>query len=269
MKRPVTVPLALALAFGGGCPKDEAAQPRDAPREFRAPRVAKAARPDLRAVVYDTLDDVSHDPAGAVESELVQVLLDALDAEDIGKPERRKPAAQAAIRQLLDAASTFKGAHATAGVVRRRALRQQSATLLRELYEATEHGQAHAPSFGPRPEGYARVQWGQLTEVAFEPGTALPEPVQALGGTKVAMGGYLVEGAFDELLLVKSVWGCCFGDPPEIHEAVVVTVDGPPLDPWFDSVVRVMGTLEVGPEYDEGELVSLYRLRATAVDTLR
>ncbi len=113
------------------------------------------------------------------------------------------------------------------------------------------------------------MPWDRLTEIEYEEGEPLPPRVRGLDGERVVMAGYFVRTAYGELLLVKSVWSCCFGQPPAVHEAVVVSLEGPPEDEWLDGLIRVAGTLEVGEERDEGYVVSVYRMRADRVDVLR
>jgi hypothetical protein len=260
----------VGLLAGVSCTRGEAAKDdrttqSDGPREFRAARAPK--RVGLDVTVRDALDRVAHGGEEVSESELVATLVDAMNRETIGAADRRDAAAREVVREIMAAATRFKGTHAGSTQMRQRALNQQAATLVRTLEDASGHRVATPPSFGPRPEGTRRLPWGELTDV-YEEGAELPESVRALDGQQVAMAGYLVEGAFDELLLVKSVWGCCFGEPPGVDEAVVVTVEGPVLYPWFEGVVRVIGPLEVGPQYDDGQLLSIYRMRAVQVDTL-
>lgn len=237
-------------------------------RDFRAPRSSPREREKLNATMRHVLDRVAHE-RDASEAELVETLVDALNRDSIGIVGRREAAARAVVREVMNAAETFKGEHAGPSEMRRRALDQQATTLVRALHEETGHREAKSPSFGPRPDGTRRLLWGELSNIADEDGARLPDHVRALDEEQVAMAGYLVEGAFDELLLVKSVWGCCFGEPPAVDEAVVVTVEGPVLYPWFEGVVRVIGPIEVGPQYEDGQLLSIYRMRAIQVDTLQ
>ncbi len=257
-----------ALAWVRGTASTETRRAREGPREFRAPRASSSKGESLSATVRTALDRVAHD-GDASEARLVEELVSALHRENIGVAERREAAARAVVREIIEATAKFKGEHVGSSEMRQRALSQQATTLVRALHEATGHREAKAPSFGPRPDGTRRVLWGELTDIVYEDGVRLPDAVTALDGEQVAMAGYLVEGAFDELLLVKSVWGCCFGEPPAVREAVVVTVEGPVLYPWFEGVVRVIGPLEVGPQYEEGQLLSVYRMSAVQVDTLQ
>lgn len=264
--------------------RDERLAAHAPPREFRVQRAPttptissrnsdEARQPNsndqLSVALRQALDRAAHE--GEVsEPELAKLLLDALNRQDIGVPALREAAARATAAEVASAADAFRGTHTGSREMRRRALRQQTATLVRALHEATAPEEERRPrTFGPRPEGYRRLPWEELTGFGFQEGAPLPQRVLGLDQEQVAMAGYLVEGAPDEFLLVKSIWGCCFGEPPDVTEAVVVTVDGTTPNAWFEGVIRVVGTLEVGPQYEDGYLLSIYRMRALQLDPLR
>lgn len=256
---------ALAL-IGGLALRNDRPEP-DGAREFRATRPAPTKHDGVRAVLRRVIERAGN--GDATEPELVQTLLEMLNRDEIGDPRKREKAAKQTIAEVMEAAARLKSKPRGSSKLRQRALDQQAATLMRELHPTTRHGSKARPTFGPAPQGFARLRWDELTDITYEEGKPLPEQVRSLDGKRVAMAGYLVEGAYDELLLVKSVWGCCFGEPPAIDEAVVITMKGQVRDAWFASVVRIVGTLEVGPELEEGQLLSIYRLDAVQVDTLR
>lgn len=236
----------------------------EGPREFRTTR-PRADDEDLEATVQRLLGRVVNDP-DVLDEELMEELLEALNREEVGSAMRREEAAWDAVDQMMDAADQFEGEHSGSDAMRQRALRQQASTLVRELRAATSEEEQGPLTFAPRPEGYRRLVWDELTDIDYEEGDALPEQVLSLNGERVAMAGFLVEASYNELLLVQSVWSCCFGQPPAVHEAVVVLMENEPDDDWFDGIVRVVGTLEVGEEREDGYLLSVYRLRARQVD---
>lgn len=260
-----TLVVVLALAGGIAFRNDGRSEP-DGVREFRAARPLTTKHDGVADTLRRIIDRAADDDAA--KPELVQTLLDALNREGMGDPRQREGAAKQIIGKIMDAAAEFKGERGGSNKMRQRALDQQTSTLMRELHQTTRQATKASLSFGPRPEGFSRLRWDELTDIPYEEGDSLPEHVRSLDGERVAMAGYLVEGAFDELLLVKSVWGCCFGEPPAIHEAVVVTVSSPAESAWFEGVVRVVGPLDVGPKYEDGHLLSIYRLHAVQVDTL-
>lgn len=272
------VGLAVAVAVGLVAvaslwqPPDGTESARDEPRDFRAAR-PDTARPEdaLLRTVQTLIERVVTDRelSPDAESGLTEELAAALDQHEVGAPERRAEAARAAAASIAEAAAQFAGEHSASDELRRRAVRQQAAALTRTLLQSTGQISGGPAGFGPRPEGHRPLSWNALTDIDYREGDPLPDRVLELDGERVVMAGFLVEVGYGELLLVQSVWGCCFGRPPAIHEAVVVTVEGEPNDAWFDELVRVAGTLEVGEDREAGHLLSVYRLRATQVDALQ
>ena len=101
------------------------------------------------------------------------------------------------------------------------------------------------------------------------PSSQIPAAIQALSGRKVSIEGYMIPMDFEKgkilrFVLSRSMIGCCFADSLRINEMIkVTTADGKPVD--YSDLARVTGTLEVGEEFEDGYLVSLYRLVADQV----
>jgi len=100
--------------------------------------------------------------------------------------------------------------------------------------------------------------------------SAIPEAVRALDGRKVSIEGYMIpidfqKGKIMSFILSKAMFGCCYGDSPQINEVIkVVSADGKPMS--YLTMPRVTGILEVGEEFDsEGYIDSIYRIKADAV----
>lgn len=245
----------------------------DGPREFRAERPeGESGEEALEATVQTLVARVVADPAmlPAREAELLEEIATALDENEIGDEDRRAGAAQLAVSSISAAATQFAGDHSGSDELRRRALRQQSADLTRQLLENSGHVPVSGGGFPPRPEGYRQLSWNELTDIDYAEGDPLPEQVTRLDGEQVAMAGFLVRVGYEgQALLVQSVWSCCFGRAPEIHEAVVVHVPGDVQEEWFNGIIRVVGTLEVGEDYDGDYLLSIYRMRALQVDVFQ
>lgn len=97
-----------------------------------------------------------------------------------------------------------------------------------------------------------------------------PATIKALNGKKVTIDGYMFpidfeKGKVRSFLLSRGMFGCCYGDTPQISEVVKVSRSDGQLMP-FEAMARVTGTLEVGEEFDsEGYVDSLYRIKAEAV----
>ncbi|MEM1414318.1 MAG: hypothetical protein AAGH15_05440 [Myxococcota bacterium] len=243
------------------------------PREFRAERSDEGTEDDaLARKVHSVVERVVGEPELSPErqDELAAEILGALNVLGVGVPAQRAEAARETVEAIAEAARPFAGEHSSPSDLRRRAMRQQSAALTRTLVRRASGDAAPSSSFGPRPEGHRQLAWNELTDIEYAEGDALPASVLALDGENVALTGFLLDGGYEhEFLLVRSVWSCCFGKPPEIHEAVVVTVEGASDEAWFEEVVRVTGTLEVGEDWDDDYLLSVYRIRALRVDTLQ
>ena len=252
----------------------EPASEHGASRAFRASRpsdeaAAHQASEALERAVHAVVERMVGDPALSPEaqSDLAVELILALEDEGLGTPGRRAAAAQETLEVIAEALRPFAGEHTGDDALRRRALRQQSAVLTRTLVQSATGASARPASFPPPPQGHRALPWTALTDIDYEEGDRVPESVLALDGEAIALSGFLLDGGYaHEFLLVQSMWSCCFGDPPAIHEAVVVRVEGEADDAWFDALVRVSGTLEVGEEWDDGYLLSIYRMRALRVD---
>jgi hypothetical protein len=97
----------------------------------------------------------------------------------------------------------------------------------------------------------------------------IPDPIKALNGKKITIEGYMIPMDFEKgkilrFVLSRSMIGCCFADSLRINELIKVDpADGMAVD--YCDVARVTGTLEVGEEFEDGFLVSLYRLKADQI----
>ena len=69
-----------------------------------------------------------------------------------------------------------------------------------------------------------------------------------------------------EFLLVPSLWGCCYGQPPAVNHIVVVRMRTGQLTKFYDDPIRVRGRFKVGEIKQDGYLVSLYVLTADRID---
>ena len=70
-----------------------------------------------------------------------------------------------------------------------------------------------------------------------------------------------------EFVLNGSYDMCGFGGPVMINQWAMIKFIGKGKVPYTHRPLTVFGTLEVGEEYKEGRLYSLYRLKADAVST--
>lgn len=120
------------------------------------------------------------------------------------------------------------------------------------------------------PEGYEKISWKTIGSFLYKEGMSLPPEVKALDGKKVAVGGYMMSlgeyGNIHKFLLVEAQWSCCFGEPPDINQVIVVRI--PPEKKGIELTslgVMVIGKFEA-QEVKEGRWVtSVYRLVADDV----
>jgi len=97
-----------------------------------------------------------------------------------------------------------------------------------------------------------------------------PAGIRAMNGKKVTIDGYMFPVDFEKgkvrsFLLSRAMFGCCYGDSPQMSEIVKVQrADGKPMA--FEAVARVTGVLEVGEEFDsDGYVDSVFRIKAESV----
>lgn len=136
----------------------------------------------------------------------------------------------------------------------------------------------------PKPvekEGYQSVGFGELSgfsyltndDGALLPDQEIPEKIRSLNHQNVAVSGYLVPIEYDGekvsgLILVRNQLLCCFGEEPKLNEWILVGVE-PPVEATLDVPVTFFGKFEVSPDIEEGQVISLYRLSATAMETMK
>ncbi len=100
----------------------------------------------------------------------------------------------------------------------------------------------------------------------------IPESLRALNGHAVAIKGFMLpmklqSGLATELLLMRDQSMCCFGVVPRINDWVSVKMRGRGVKPIQDQPVTIFGTFEAGETYENGYLVSLYRLVGERMET--
>jgi hypothetical protein len=98
----------------------------------------------------------------------------------------------------------------------------------------------------------------------------IPAPIRAMNGKRIIIDGYMFpvdfeKGKVKNFLLSRAMFGCCYGDSPQITEVIkVMRADGKTMP--FEALARVTGILEVGEEVDsEGYIDSIYRIKADSV----
>ncbi|MBO0857173.1 MAG: DUF3299 domain-containing protein [Chloracidobacterium sp.] len=98
----------------------------------------------------------------------------------------------------------------------------------------------------------------------------IPDNVKTLNGSKVAINGFMMpidqnQDGSREFVLNGAFDMCGFGGPISINQWIVVKYIGSGRVPFTHLPMSVFGELEVGEEYKDGFLVSIYRMKAKAV----
>ncbi|MGQ9896325.1 MAG: DUF3299 domain-containing protein [Acidobacteriota bacterium] len=174
-----------------------------------------------------------------------------------------------------------------------------------QMSRFSESLRAHAPYFGlggllllmfvgsllspqtavrPLPDRPLDVQGGVIRlrfdyiknlDYDFDPRAATPVPppaaLQALDGKEIEIAGFALPlyspTGETEFLLTQSANGCCFGAPPMLQHMILVRAGQMKVSSYGEPVL-VRGILSVGPEWEDGYVTSLLRLRAMAIRNL-
>ncbi len=102
--------------------------------------------------------------------------------------------------------------------------------------------------------------------------SSIPNDIKALNGKKISLSGFMMpidedpEGS-REFVLNGNFDMCGFGGPTSINQWVVVKYTGNGRVPYTHLPMTVFGELDVGEEYKDGNLFSIYRMKAKAAST--
>jgi hypothetical protein len=118
------------------------------------------------------------------------------------------------------------------------------------------------------------LPFDELDSWPYEDGLkGMPKRVRELSGKKVLMTGFMLPidevQNIKEFLLVKSLWSCCYGQPPDIHGIIrVVMPKGKTTDYFFDPL-KIVGTFKVEATVMDGYCVDIYQLHVDSLEALR
>ncbi|MFN9334107.1 MAG: DUF3299 domain-containing protein [Planctomycetota bacterium] len=118
------------------------------------------------------------------------------------------------------------------------------------------------------------LPFDELDSWPYEDGLkGMPKRVKELDGKKVLMTGFMLPidevQNIKEFLLVKSLWSCCYGQPPDIPGIVrVVMPKGKTTDYFFDPL-KIVGTFKVEATVMDGYCVDIYQLHVESLEALR
>lgn len=231
------------------------------PTQFRADRSDENSMEGqlsevIRGVIEKAVRDEEVDEVASMR-ELSTILADG----DLGTPESRADAVDQLIGDIVAQAAETSGMGFNQ--MQDQAIRGQARVMARSLI--TQLGGSLGDADEDAPEGeWEPAAWPILSNFEYEEGMDLPARVQAMDEKNVMAWGYLLYLEDDQFLLVQSLWSCCFGRPPDLHEAIVVRAD-PSIRRLEGRGVRVYGRFEAGEMREDGYVTSLYRLDSIAV----
>jgi hypothetical protein len=150
-------------------------------------------------------------------------------------------------------------------------LLQRKMTKLNMVQNAMASAPAAAPASDPADSKYARLQFDTLKSWTYIEGkTPIPDFIQKLNGQNIEMVGFMMPLSevknITEFILVPSLWGCCYGQPPAVNHVVVVRMPPGQTTKFFNDVIRVRGKFAVGETKQDGYTVSLYVLTVDKID---
>ncbi len=140
------------------------------------------------------------------------------------------------------------------------------------LAQAAPPGSAASPGgLGQSDPRFTKLEFDTLKSWRYVEGkTPIPDFIKKLDGKDIEMIGFMMPLTevkdITEFLLVPSLWGCCYGQPPAVNHIVVVKMPKGQTARVFNDVIRVRGRFNVGETKQDGYLVSLYVLTAERID---
>jgi len=127
---------------------------------------------------------------------------------------------------------------------------------------------------------YEWIEFGFLTSFEYpdlveldaqEAPPELPSDILELDGELIAIEGFMNPLAFDregvsQFALVNDPLNCCFGATPQLNHWIDVTLPEDERTAYYSlDPVAVYGRLEVGESFEDGFVISLFRMRADHV----
>lgn len=125
-------------------------------------------------------------------------------------------------------------------------------------------------SFQVGPAGETRYE-ASASDTPASP-TKIPADVRAFDGRRVQVTGFMNPIEFDgdgvkNFALTAIPGGCCYGAIPRLNEWVVVTMpEGQRADYAYYDPVTIFGSISIGELYEDGVILSLYRMTPEKID---
>ena len=127
----------------------------------------------------------------------------------------------------------------------------------------------------PHPKPQAGVPYDltlpKLGNFAYdaEKGGNLPADVTALDGATVRIEGFMVpvdeSDKITKFVLVNDLFGCCFGQPPQLQHTAIVTCPPGKSVPYFPDRLSITGTLSVAEKKEDGFITGLFQITASSI----
>src|ERR1017187_4680410 len=94
--------------------------------------------------------------------------------------------------------------------------------MVQNAMASTSASAASAPATDPSDSKYTRLQFDTLKSWTYIEGkTPIPDFIQKLNGQNIEMVGFMMPLSevknITEFILVPSLWGCCYGQPPAVN----------------------------------------------------
>jgi hypothetical protein len=226
------------------------------PTQFRADRTDENSTEGqlarvIRGLIEKSVNDQEVDEVAAVR-DLSTILADA----NLGVPETRTQSCDRIVADVL--AQAAETSNAGFSSMQDQAIRGQARIMARSLI--TELGGTLGDDDEDAPEGeWVTAAWPVISSFDYTEGMELPAEAAALDGKNVMAWGYLLYLEGDQYLLVQSLWSCCFGRPPDLHEAIVIRASANARR-YEGRGVRIYGRFEASEMLEDGYVTSLYRL---------
>jgi hypothetical protein len=150
-------------------------------------------------------------------------------------------------------------------------LMQRKMAKLNMVQNAMASTPTTTPAADPSDSKYTRLQFDTLKSWTYIEGkTPIPDFIQKLNGQNIEMVGFMMPLSevknITEFILVPSLWGCCYGQPPAVNHVVVVKMPPGQTTKFFNDVIRVRGKFNAGETKQDGYTVSLYVLTVDKID---
>ena len=103
----------------------------------------------------------------------------------------------------------------------------------------------------------------------------IPAKIKELNDKEAVVVGFMVpvevdnKGGVKSFALTQNQMYCCFGVPPSMNEWVMVNVEGDAAKYYSDIPVAAFGKLEVGEQFEDGYVMSVYRIKCEKVMDVR